>query len=325
VPENLNEQLVKHLTDVHSIEEQALTQLRRAPGIAGDEELSEAFRRHLGETEGHERRVRDRLAAHDAEPSKVKDLAGRAGGVPMILFARSQPDTPGKLVAHSFSYEHMEEAAYELLGRVAERAGDAETAAVARAIGDEERAMSDRLAGSFDLAVKASLEARSSDDLAGQLDDYLADVHAVEQQSIQLLSSSPRVAGADELAHLYDGHLEETRMHVQRLEARLEARGASRSIVKDAAMRLGGLNFGGFLAAQPDTPAKLAAFAFAFEHLEIAGYELLKRIARRVGDAGSVELADSILAEERAMAERIASHWDGAVDAALRAQGLAVS
>src|SRR5215207_9132858 len=107
MPEDIQDQLVKHLTDAHSIEEQALTQLRRAPEIAGDEQLSEAFRRHLGETEGHERRVRDRLAAHDSEPSKLKDLAGKAGGVPMILFARSQPDTPGKLVAHSFSYEHM--------------------------------------------------------------------------------------------------------------------------------------------------------------------------------------------------------------------------
>ena len=33
------------------------------------------------------------------------------------------------------------------------------------------------------------------------------------------------------------------------------------------------------LRAQPNTPAKLAGFAFAFEHLEIAAYELLRRVA----------------------------------------------
>ncbi|MQA74745.1 MAG: DUF892 family protein [Solirubrobacterales bacterium] len=244
--------------------------------------------------------------------------------MPMILFARSQPDTPGKLTAHAFSYEHMEEAAYELLSRVAERAGDPETAAVARAIRDEERAMSDRLASSFDLAVAASLAARGSDDLPEQLDAYLADVHALEQQAIQLLQSGSKLTEADELASVFSEHLEETRGHARRIDGRLDARDASTSTLKDAAMRLGGLNYGGLLGAQPDTPAKLAGFAFAFEYLEIAAYELLKRVARHLGDAGSVELADSILADERAMAERIATHWDEAVDAALRSQGLTV-
>ena len=65
----------------------------------------------------------------------------KAGGVGFALFAKSQPDTPGKLVAHAYSYEHLELASYELLMRVAQRAGDAETADVARRIRDEEQAM----------------------------------------------------------------------------------------------------------------------------------------------------------------------------------------
>ena len=40
MPEDIREQLVKHLTDVHSIEEQALVQMRRAPGLAGAPELA---------------------------------------------------------------------------------------------------------------------------------------------------------------------------------------------------------------------------------------------------------------------------------------------
>ena len=40
----------------------------------------------------------------------------------------------------------MEQAAYELLLQVAERAGDEETASVARQILEQERAMADRLA-----------------------------------------------------------------------------------------------------------------------------------------------------------------------------------
>jgi hypothetical protein len=41
----IDEQLDKYLADVHSIEEQALTQLRRAPDLAGDERLAVVFER----------------------------------------------------------------------------------------------------------------------------------------------------------------------------------------------------------------------------------------------------------------------------------------
>jgi ferritin-like metal-binding protein YciE len=44
MPHTLDEQLTKYLSDVHSIEEQALQQLRSAPKIAGDEELARMSR-----------------------------------------------------------------------------------------------------------------------------------------------------------------------------------------------------------------------------------------------------------------------------------------
>ena len=61
----IEEQLTKYLTDAHSLEEQALQQLRLAPRMAGDPELATAFREHLVETERHERLVRERLEAHN--------------------------------------------------------------------------------------------------------------------------------------------------------------------------------------------------------------------------------------------------------------------
>ena len=82
-------------------------------------------------------------------------------------------------------------------------------------------------------------------------------------------------------------------------------------------MRLGALNWGGFFQAQPDTPAKLAGFAYAFEHLEIGGYEQLKRVARRAGDPETVQTVDAILIEERVAAQKIAARWDEALDASL--------
>src|ERR671937_2590117 len=163
------DQLTKYLTDVHSIEEQALAQMRLAPRLAGAAELQRIFVEHENETAEHERMVREQLERHGAKPSPVKDVAGRVGGWGMILFARFNPDTPGKLAMHAYSYEHMEIAAYELLRRVAERAGDEPVRAMAERIGAQERAMADRIAEHWDQAVAASLAEKGSEDLEKDL------------------------------------------------------------------------------------------------------------------------------------------------------------
>src|SRR3954468_19398817 len=193
--DTLEEQLVKYLTDAHSIEEQALAQMGSAPGLASDPELSEAFRLHEAETERHEQLVRSRLSAHGASPSRLKDAVMAVGGKGFVLFARSQPDTDGKLATHALSYEHLEKASYELLSRVADRAGDEETASVARTIRDEEQAMADRLESAFDGSVEASLDKHPRSDLDKLVDGYLGDAHALENQSEQLLARAPSISG----------------------------------------------------------------------------------------------------------------------------------
>jgi ferritin-like metal-binding protein YciE len=324
LPSDIHEQLTKYLTDAHSIEEQALAQLRTAPDLAGDPQLAQHYREHLTETEGHERRTRALLEARDASPSKVKDLVMKAGGKGFLLFAQLNPDTPGKLHAHSTSYEGLELASYELLREVAQRAGENDVAEQAAAIAEEERTMLERLEGTYDLAVEASLQALGRDDLEEQLRKYLADAHAIEEQAIQLLEKGPALAGNDKLAQIYEEHLAETREHEELVRARLEGLGGDPTTLKDAALRLGALNWGAFFAAHPDTPGKLCAFAFAFEHLEIAGYEQLKRVAKRAGDTETIELCDRILEQERGAAEQLGGSFPLAASAALAAQGVLV-
>ncbi|HWF49892.1 MAG TPA: DUF892 family protein [Solirubrobacteraceae bacterium] len=321
-PNSLDQQLTKYLTDAHAIEEQALVQMRAAPKLAGDPVIAAAFEHHLIETEDHELVMRARLEARGAKPSTLKDLAGKATGKGFALFAQFQPDTTGKLVAHAFSYEHMELAAYDLLARVAEQAGDGETATSAARIRDQERAMGERLAELFDAAVEASLREKGTDELQEEVDHYLSDAHAIESQAIRLLEKAPAIAGSSELASAYEEHLEETREHERLIAERLRARGASPSRIKDAGLSLGALNWGGFFAAQPDTPPKLAGFSYAFEHLEIAAYELLARVARRAGDTETEAVAQRILGQERAAAELIHGLFGAALDAALHEQGV---
>jgi ferritin-like metal-binding protein YciE len=305
----MSEQLVKYLTDVHAMEVQALAQMRAAPKLAGDPQLAEAYDAHRVETERHEQLIRGRLDAHDASPSRLEDLLGALSGKGFVLFARSQTDTPGKLATHAFSYEHMELAAYELLAPIAEHEGDRETADVARHIRDEENAMAIRLSESWDRTVAASLEDK---DPADALDHYLADAHALEAQAIELLKRAPGDLPPD-LAGVFDNHRAESERHAELVERRLHDRGGSPSRLKDAALRLGALNWAGFFAAQPDTPIKLAMFAYAFEHLEIGGYEQLTRVARLAGDGETAMVADTILPDERAAAEMIHSAFAAAI------------
>jgi ferritin-like metal-binding protein YciE len=305
-----DEQLVKYLADVHSIELQALAQLRAAPKIAGDERLAQPFERHLVETEDQERRVRERLEALGGKPSKLKDAAGAAGGWAMAAFAASQPDTPGKLTMHAYSYEHMELAAYELLRRLAERAGDEATATMAADIAAEEGRMAERLEQCFDAAVEASLASVERDQLDDVLLSYLRDAHALEGQAIELLEAGAERVEDEQLEVDFREHLRQTRRHRDLIEGLLAERGGDTSALKDAALKAGGLNLSAFFGAQPDSTTKLAGFAFAFEHLEIAAYELLRRVAARSGDEGVAAAAEEILADERRAAERVAESWN---------------
>ena len=193
---SLEDQITKYLTDAHSIEEQALVQMEQAPRMAGDPDLARIFKEHLAETREHEQAVRGELTRRGAEPSTVKDVAGKLGGWGMVLFARLNPDTPGKLAAHAYSYEHMELAAYELLKRMAQRAGEGEVVALCERIGGQERAMADRVAERWDRAVGASLKEKNADDLDKEVVKYLRDAHAIEGQAIALLETGPKIAAS---------------------------------------------------------------------------------------------------------------------------------
>lgn len=305
-----DEQLVKYLTDAHAIELQALEQMKRAGKIAGDEDLGRIFDDHLEETRRHEKLVRGRLEQLGREPSSLKDAAGAAGAWPMLAFAASQPDSPGKLVAHAYSYEHMEEAAYELMRRLADRSNDLDTAELARTIGSEEKAMGDRLEHRFDLAASLSLEGVPGERLPDTLNAYLRDAHAIKGQATELLDAVVGAIDDQQLATDAGAHNAESREQRDRLRALLKSRGAGPSTTKDAALRAGGLNLAAFFSSQPDTTTKLAGFLFAFVHLEIGAYELLRRVASRAGDEEVAGTVEAFLEEEHRAAERIAESWD---------------
>jgi UDP-glucose 4-epimerase len=296
--------LLRQLVSVHAIERQALVQMRRAPRLVGDERLAAVFVAHADKTAANEQRLRERLRAHGR--GVLDGSSERAGGIAMAVFGASEPDTPAKLLAHTFAYEHLEIAAYELLQKRAEEAGDEETAVTARQLDEEARRMADRLEDSFDFVLDASLNGGGEVNLAAQLNRCMADVHAIEKQGLQLLETGPRVIEDEALKRFFAAHLRESEEHEAMIRERIEARGAKPARAGDAVLQVTGMQVGAFFAAQPDTTEKLVGFVSAFEHLEIAAYELLERAARRAGDHKVTGVAERVLAEERAAVEALA-------------------
>jgi ferritin-like metal-binding protein YciE len=167
MPHNdMQEQLDKYLADAHSIEEQALIQMRpraahrRQPAAGAPR--SETTSPRPSATSGS---TRERMEARGASPSRFKDLVMKAGAPA----SRCSPEVPARHArqarAHAYSYEHLEVAPTSCCCASPSAPGRYRTAEIARTIRDEERAMAERLAGSFDVAVTASLDAVKRDDL----------------------------------------------------------------------------------------------------------------------------------------------------------------
>jgi ferritin-like metal-binding protein YciE len=314
-----NDELVHFLSDMYSVELQALVQMASAPAIAGFPKLAEDFAVHYTETQQQAEMVRERLEAHGGKPSLIKDAIMKLGGKGFLLFARVMPETPGRLIDHAYSYEAMEWAGYEMLARFAERAVDVETMQVAKTVGDQERTMMERLERNFDAAEEVTHKELSPEKLRDHIEKHLAEVHAFETQNIQLLSKSEEIGGNVLLDAIYSEHRDKLERHAELVESRLDALGSDTSKLKDSALTLGAFNWGYFFQAQSDTPAKLAAFVYAVLHLEIGGYELLKRTARRAGDSQTQRLCERVIGEKQNMAQRLHAAFDSAILATLEA------
>ena len=150
-----------------------------------------------------------------------------------------------------------------------------------------------------------------------QLVKYLSEAHAMERQALVLMRRGADLVGDEEVAEVYRTHLAETHEHARLIAERLAARGQKPSKIKDIAMEAGGVGVALAVKAAPETPIRLATAAIPFENLEIAAYSLICALARRVGDTATLSIAEQILEEEEAAAERIAGTFERTIGLAL--------
>lgn len=158
--------------------------------------------------------------------------------------------------------------------------------------------------------------------LRAKLVEYVQNVHAMEQNVLLMLDSIILNTRDPELAAMFREHKEVTVRQERRLNERLKTLGGLNltSTGKDVAAIAAAQVKGIADLWRADKAVRNARDAFVTEHMEIAAYEVLERLAERAGDAQTAGVARESRAEEEAMAGRIASEWDRFLDLTLGEQ-----
>lgn len=132
--------------------------------------------------------------------------------------------------------------------------------------------------------------------------EELKDLYSAENQLVKALPKMARASTSGDLRAGFEGHLEQTKEHVARLEKIFKALGESPNGKKCKGME-GLIKEGGELIAEDPAPEELDAglisAAQRVEHYEIAGYGCVSTYAKILGEDQAVSLLRQTLEEEK--------------------------
>ena len=164
----------------------------------------------------------------------------------------------------------------------------------------------------------------ADDKLQQKLADYIEDAHAMEQNDLKMLDSMISTTDDPQTREMIENHRHETEEHERRLRERLEALGHGTSARKQAQAVGAALLKGVGDQARGDKAGKNARDGYMAEHLEIAAYQLLERLAEKAGDQETAEVARQNRSDEEEMARRIDQSWDRTLELTLEENGISV-
>lgn len=159
-------------------------------------------------------------------------------------------------------------------------------------------------------------------DVNEQLNKHIDEALAMEQNVLRMLDGLIETTHVQELKTEFRHHKTETEEHITRLERRLDDRGASPSTVREAGGVMGALMKGVVDMVRPEKVGRNARDAYATEHLEIASYQLLERVAERAGDTETADVARQNRRDEESMAKKLEGHWDKIAERSLEEEGV---
>ena len=132
---------------------------------------------------------------------------------------------------------------------------------------------------------------------------WLNDAYAMEKGLVQVLENHANdVKDRPEMYRRIAQHLEETKMHAERVRDCVQRLGGDVSTMKTAMGAVSGFLQGRSTGASPDELVKNALADYASEHLEIASYRALIVAARALGEQQIAQVCEGILRDEEEMA-----------------------
>jgi len=156
--EDLHNTLISYLQDAHAMEENVLRMLDSILASSSDDFSNEQFRAHRSETQRHAFLLEQRLSELGQGRSLVVEAPAIIGAWFKGMMDWVRPDKIGQNARDAYVTEHLEIASYSLLESLAERAGDAKTAALARQIRADEEAMAKWIDEHWDRFVGLTLQ-----------------------------------------------------------------------------------------------------------------------------------------------------------------------
>ena len=136
----------------------------------------------------------------------------------------------------------------------------------------------------------------------------LRDIYDAEKQLVKALPKMAKAASSEQLRQAFQGHLEETKTQVERLERafdRLDTRtrgkrcAAMEGLVEEASQMMDAIKIPQIL------DAALIAGAQKVEHYEIAAYGSVRALAEACGHQQVAQLLDETLEEEKAADQKL--------------------
>jgi ferritin-like metal-binding protein YciE len=158
--------------------------------------------------------------------------------------------------------------------------------------------------------------------LKEKLADYVEDAHAMEQNDLKMIDSMISTTDDPQVRQMLQNHKRETEEHERRMRERLDALGRGTSARKQAQAVGAALLKGVGDKARGDKAGKNARDGYMAEHMEIAAYQLLERLANKAGDTETAEAARLNRSDEEEMARRIDQSWDRTLDLTLEENGI---
>ena len=146
-----------------------------------------------------------------------------------------------------------------------------------------------------------------AEDVKGQLLRYLSDAHAAEVGGLASLKDLVEGTSDANVRQVVAEHISITQSQIERLEARIEALGGSKSEGKGLLNTIigKGSDLLNIFHSHEDKQTQDLIKAYSLEHFEVGMYMSLEAYADAIGDTETARLATAFIAEEQMAAERV--------------------